>query len=138
MVKKEERLGVLLWFRFSRFYNRNMKLTNQNLRAVGISTAQFDCIAQIGLDKEITQQQLAEKLVVTKGNVTQLLAKLEQLGYITRTKTGREKHIALTEKGQACYHENVPKQEAFQQAQFDKLTRDEQKELLKLLKKLGE
>ncbi|MBC2205111.1 MarR family transcriptional regulator, partial [Listeria seeligeri] len=23
MVKKEERLGVLLWFRFSRFYNRN-------------------------------------------------------------------------------------------------------------------
>lgn len=100
MVKKEERLGVLLWFRFSRFYNRNMKLTNQNLRAVGISTAQFDCIAQIGLDKEITQQQLAEKLVVTKGNVTQLLAKLEQLGYITRTKTGREKHITLTEKGQ--------------------------------------
>ncbi|MCB2774091.1 MarR family transcriptional regulator, partial [Listeria monocytogenes] len=82
MVKKEERLGVLRWFRFSRFYNRNMKLTNKNLRAVGISTAQFDCIAQIGLDKEITQQQIADKLVVTNGNVTQLLAKLEQLGYI--------------------------------------------------------
>ncbi|WP_271006451.1 MarR family winged helix-turn-helix transcriptional regulator [Listeria seeligeri] len=138
MVKKEERLGVLLWFRFSRFYNRNMKLTNQNLRAAGISTAQFDCIAQIGLDGEITQQQLAEKLVVTKGNVTQLLAKLEEMGYITRTKAGREKHIVLTEKGKACYNENVPKQEAFQQNQFDKLTRKEQKVLLQLLKKLGE
>ncbi|MBC6297933.1 MarR family transcriptional regulator [Listeria sp. FSL L7-1517] len=138
MVKKEERLGVLLWFRLSRFYNQNMKLTNQNLRETGISTAQFDCIAQIGLKGEITQQQLAEKLVVTKGNVTQLLTKLEELDYIVRTKAGREKYITLTEKGRACYIENVPKQEAFQQSQFDKLSRKEQKVLLQLLKKLGE
>ncbi|WP_239256308.1 MarR family winged helix-turn-helix transcriptional regulator [Listeria ilorinensis] len=136
MVKAEQRLGVLLWFRLSRFYNRNMKKTNQNLKPSGLSTAQFDCIAQIGPNQELTQQELAEKLVVTKGNITQLLVKLEEIGLVQRTKNGREKYIGLTEKGKVCYREYVPMQEQFQSEQFGKLTRDEQKELLRLLKKL--
>ncbi|MBC2207936.1 MarR family winged helix-turn-helix transcriptional regulator [Listeria booriae] len=136
MVKKEQRLGVLLWFRISRFYNRNIKLTNQNLKKANLSMAQFDVIAQLGATEESTQKALADRLVVTKGNITQLLAKLEMQGLICRRKQGKEKYIALTELGRQCYAENVPAQEAFQQAQFDKLTRDEQKQLLELLKKL--
>ncbi|MBA3926403.1 MarR family transcriptional regulator [Listeria sp. FSL L7-1582] len=138
MVKKEQRLGVLLWFRLSRFYNRNIKLTNQNLKKANLSMAQFDVIAQIGLEGESTQKSLADRLVVTKGNITQLLVKLEEQGLICRRKQGKEKYIALTELGKACYLENVPAQEAFQQEQFGKLTRDEQKQLLSLLKKLDD
>ncbi|MBC1521578.1 winged helix-turn-helix transcriptional regulator [Listeria aquatica] len=136
MVKSEERLGILLWFRLSRFYNQNIKKTNQNLKEAGISTAMFDCIAQIGPGNKLTQQELGDKLVVTKGNITQLLVKLEKLELVKREKVGREKFIVLTEKGIACYQEFVPKQEAFQQEQFSRLSRPEQKELLRLLKKL--
>lgn len=137
-MRKEQRLGVLLWFRLSRFYNRNIKLTNKNLKDAGLSMAQFDVIAQIGIESESTQQALADRLVVTKGNIAQLLAKLEEQGLICRRKQGKEKYIALTESGKVCYLENVPAQEEFQQEQFDKLTRDEQKVLLSLLKKLDD
>ncbi|EUJ33833.1 hypothetical protein MFLO_01365 [Listeria floridensis FSL S10-1187] len=136
MVKSEERLGILLWFRLSRFYNLNIKKTNQNLKEAGISTAMFDCIAQIGLGNSLTQQALGDKLVVTKGNITQLLVKLENLGLVRREKIGREKFISLTESGEDYYKKYVPEQESFQQEQFSKLTRTEQKELLRLLKKL--
>ncbi|MBC1419170.1 MarR family winged helix-turn-helix transcriptional regulator [Listeria fleischmannii] len=137
MVKKDDRLGVVLWFRLSRFYNRNMKLTNQNFKEAGISMAMFDVLAQIGPDGKLTQQELGRKLVVTKGNITQLLVKLETQQYVRREKVGREKFIMLTKKGIACYNELVPKQEAFQREQFSNLTREEQKQLLDLLKKLN-
>ncbi len=137
MVKTDDRLGVILWFRISRFYNRNMKLTNQNFKEAGLSTAMFDCIAQIGPEGKLTQQELGKKLVVTKGNITQLLVKLETQNYVRREKVGREKFIMLTKKGITCYNELVPKQEAFQQDQFSNLTREEQKQLLDLLKKLN-
>ncbi|EUJ21782.1 MarR family transcriptional regulator [Listeria aquatica FSL S10-1188] len=32
MVKSEERLGILLWFRLSRFYNQNIKKNQSKLK----------------------------------------------------------------------------------------------------------
>ncbi|MDM5157162.1 MarR family transcriptional regulator [Bacillus sp. DX1.1] len=135
-MKTEERLGLLLWFRLSRFYNRSIRETNQHLRKWDLSAAQFDVLAQIGGQDRLTQQELGRKLFVTKGNITQLLNKMEQLDFIRREQEGHAKYLSLTEKGRALYEEVVPPQETFQAEQFCKLDRGEQKQLLELLRKL--
>jgi len=135
-MKTEERLGLLLWFRLSRFYNRSIRETNQHLKEWSLSAAQFDVLAQIGGHDRLTQQELGRKLFVTKGNITQLLNKMEQLDWIKREQEGTTKYLSLTEKGRVLYEEVVPPQETFQAEQFDKLNRNEQKQLLELLRKL--
>ncbi|WP_311764960.1 MarR family winged helix-turn-helix transcriptional regulator [Paenibacillus agricola] len=138
MTKKthDKRLGIVLWFRLSRFYNQSIRETNQHLKKWDISAAQFDIIAQVGAAGRIRQQDLADKLVVTKGNITQLLHKVELLGWIQREQDWKTKYVSLTKAGQALFDQIVPVQEHFQAAQFDKLTPSEQKQLLELLKKL--
>lgn len=101
-----------------------------------VSAAQFDVLAQVGGHDRLTQQELGNKLFVTKGNITQLLNKMEQLDWIRREQEGTTKYISLTEKGRALYEEIILPQERFQAEQFQNLNVEEQHQLLQLLKKL--
>lgn len=74
------RLGLLLWFRLAQFYNRSNQLSNQHLKKWNLSIAQFDLLVQVGVHQPISQQGLAEKLLVTKGNITQMVVKMESAG----------------------------------------------------------
>jgi DNA-binding MarR family transcriptional regulator len=130
------RLGLLLWFRIARFYNQSNRLSNQHVKKWGLTIAQFDLLVQVGANQPLSQQELAEKLLVTKGNITQMLGKMEKLGLIERKHEWRTKRITLTQKGEQIFEEVVPKQELFQALQFQALTKEEQKQLLFLLKKL--
>lgn len=136
LTKQDERRGILLWFRLSRFYNQSIRETNHHLKKWNMTAAQFDVLAQVGAAGRITQQELAEKLVVTKGNITQLIHKVEELGWIVREQDWKTKYVSLTEAGKALFDEVVPLQERFQAAQFGKLNTSEQKQLVALLKKL--
>jgi DNA-binding MarR family transcriptional regulator len=104
----------------------------------GLSVAQFDVIAQIGANQGLTQQELAQALLVTKGNVCQLLDRLEQRGLIERRPagTGRSNRLYLTKEGQRLYDVAVPAQEQMIATRFAALTDDEQQTLLHLLRKL--
>lgn len=133
---QEERLSLLLWFRLARFYHQSIRLSNQHLKEWDLSIAQFDLLVQIGAHQPLSQQELAEKLLVTKGNMTQMLVKMEKGGLIHRQQEWRTKLISLTEKGEQIFQTVVPIQEKFQASQFQGLDKDEQKQLLTLLKKL--
>ncbi|MBS4174697.1 MarR family transcriptional regulator [Bacillus sp. FJAT-49736] len=132
----KERLGLMIWFRLSRIYNKSIRESNQHLKEWNLSVAQFDVLVQIGSHKRLSQQELADKLLVTKGNITQLLSKLEDLGLIKREQEWKTKYLSLTKKGEDLFQEVVPKQEQFQASQFSKLTQDEKKQLLELLRKI--
>lgn len=136
MKNKSLRLELLIWFRLSRFYNHSIRLSNQHLKKWGLSAAQFDVLVQVGLNDKISQQELGEKLFVTKGNITQLLQKMESLDLVKREQEWKTKYLSLTEKGSDLFQEVVPLQEQFQASQFEKLEEDEKKELIRLLKKL--
>ncbi len=136
-TNKSKNLAVLLWFRLARFYLKNVRESNNQLKKWGLTTAQFDVIVHVGRNKRLTQQELADKLVVTKGNVTHLLKKMEELQWIKREVEWKNKYLSLTEIGQKMFEEIVPSQDEFQQAQFSKLTEEEQFQLLTLLRKLN-
>ncbi|NDI34679.1 MarR family winged helix-turn-helix transcriptional regulator [Chengkuizengella sediminis] len=135
---KEKRLGLILWIRFVRFVNKNSRQSNQFLNQWNLSTAQFDVLAQIGsyTHGRLTQQELAKRMLVTKGNVTLLLKKMEDVDLIIREQEWKNKYISLTKKGEQLYNEVVPQQEQLRANQFRGLNREEQKQLLYLLKKI--
>lgn len=130
------RVGVALWARVARLYARNMRLAAGRLRQWDLSVAQFDALAQVGAREGMTQQELAERLLVTQGNVTQLLDRLEGRGLIRRCPDGRIKRLVLTEAGRRLHDAVVPEQERFQAEQFASLARAEQHQLLTLLRML--
>ncbi|MGM0884637.1 MAG: MarR family winged helix-turn-helix transcriptional regulator [Bacillota bacterium] len=136
LSKRDERLGLMIWYRLSRVYNQNIRDTQQHLKKWNLSAAQFDMLAQVGAHDRLTQQQLADKLFVTKGNITQLLSKLEDLGWVKREQEWKTKYVSLTAKGRALFNDVVPVQEQFQASQYNGLNREEKKQLVDLLKKI--
>lgn len=134
--KQQLRLNLMLWFRLSRFYNQSIRESNIHLKEWNLTGSQFDILAQIGTNERLSQQELADKLFVTKGNITQLISKMEKNGLVKREQEWKTKYLSLTDKGLTLYHQVVPLQEQFQAAQFESLNQQEKKVLLELLRKI--
>jgi DNA-binding MarR family transcriptional regulator len=130
--------GVLAWLRLMRIFQKIDGASARHFQAwePKLSTAQFDVLAHIGAAEGITQQELAESLFVTKGNISQLLDRMERLELVKRCQEGRSNTLFLTEQGQRMFAELVPAQEALVASLFAPLSHDEQTQLLALLRKL--
>src|SRR6478752_7087481 len=105
---------VIAWMRLARVYTLIDRESASLLRQFDLSVAQFDVIAQVGAREGRTQQELADALLVTKGNITQLLDRLEERRLIERrTEPGRRgKMLYLTDSGWNLNRQAVPAQEA--------------------------
>ena len=136
MRTKETLESIVIWFKISKIYNENIKETNRLLKEYGLSSAQFDVLAQIGVGKEITQSELSEKLLATKGNISQLIVSMENKDYVRRRQEWKNKYVSLTPKGTEMYNELVPMVEAFQTETFGILDEEERQDLLTLLRKV--
>ena len=136
MRTKETLESIVIWFKISKIYNENIKESNRLLKEYGLSSAQFDVLAQIGVGKEITQSELSEKLLATKGNISQLIVSMENKDYVRRRQEWKNKYVSLTPKGTEMYNELVPMVEAFQTETFGILDEEERQDLLTLLRKV--
>lgn len=128
--------AVVAWLRLVRIVHQVDRAASEHLRCWNMSAAQYDVIAHVGAAEGITQQELADALLVTKGNVTQLLDRMEGCGWIERCQEGRTKRVYLTREGRKLFDEVVPAHEALIAEQFAALTLEEQTELLRLLRTL--
>lgn len=91
-------LGTLTWIRMMRFTTQSNQLSNEFLKRFDLTTAQFDVLIQIQTYAPITQSQLAEKVTVTQGGMSRMLARLEKEGLIERKQNWKTKAISLTAK----------------------------------------
>lgn len=73
-----------------------------------ISVAQFDLLPALGAREGITQQELAESLLVTKGNMFYHLVRMEERDLVTRRRDGRKKRLYLTVKDEVCWMRRYP------------------------------
>src|SRR6476469_9629109 len=94
-------LPVLAWLRLARVFQKVDQASEQHLRDFGLNTAQFDLLARIGAAEGVTQQEVANSLLVTKSNVCQLLDRLERAGWVERRPAGRANRLYLTAAGRA-------------------------------------
>src|SRR5690348_16420584 len=130
------RRGVTAWVRLARVFTKMDRAMVGDLRARNLSMAQFDVLAQVGGHEGLTQQELADRLLVTKGNVCQLLDRMTQSGLLVRRQEGRANRVFLTDAGRRLREEIVPEHEAVIERLFDALTLDEQRQLTTLMRKL--
>jgi DNA-binding MarR family transcriptional regulator len=130
------RPSVLGWLHLLRISHRVLQSAAGQLGSWELSNAQFDVLTQIGAAEGISQLDLAQRLFVTQGNVTQLLDKMEARSLIRRVPEGRTKRLYLTPAGRQLFDEVVPFHEDFVANQFCSLNSDEQRQLLRLLAKL--
>ena len=137
MREESTRRAVAIWLRILRLANTKNSLLGERLRARTLSPAQFDVIAQVGSADGLTQRDLAGRLVVTEGNITQLLDKLQKQGLVTRHAEGRCNRLGLTPEGRRLYEEVVPEQNRLIGEKFSVLSGKEQDELRRLLRKLS-
>lgn len=112
------------------------RVLGERLRLFGLNNAQFDVLAHVGAAEGITQQELADSLLVTKGNVAQLLDRAEESGLILRRRVGRTNRLFLTDEGRRLFAEVVPAHEALIDERLSVLSREEQQTLHELLRKL--
>src|SRR5438477_6077188 len=128
--------GLLAWMRLARVFQKVDRAATESLRFRQLSPAQVDVLAKVGSAEGISQQELANALLVTKGNVCQLLDKMEGSGLLERRPDGRVNRLFLTDQGRQVHDEVVPQHDALLAEQFSTLNEDEQRELLRLLRQL--
>jgi MarR family transcriptional regulator, 2-MHQ and catechol-resistance regulon repressor len=128
--------GLLAWLRLVRVFQKVDRVSSEALRCRQLSPAQLDVLAKVGSSEGISQQELAHALLVTKGNVCQLLDKMQGSGLLERRPDGRVNRLFLTEQGRRVHDEIVPKHDAMLVEQFSSLTDTEQRDLLRLLRQL--
>jgi DNA-binding MarR family transcriptional regulator len=127
---------VLAWLRILRVVQKVERDLAGQLKLWGLNNAQFDVLAHVGAVEGSTQQELADSLLVTKGNVTQLLDRMESRGLIERRPQGRTNRLFPTDEGRRTFAGVVPAHEALIDEQLSVLSKEEQKQLLELMRKL--
>ncbi|GAC1318172.1 MAG: MarR family transcriptional regulator [Chloroflexota bacterium] len=128
--------GLLAWLRLSRVFQKVDRAASDALRCRQLSPAQLDVLAKVASAEGISQQELANALLVTKGNVCQLLDKMEATGLLERRPDGRVNRLFLTEQGRQVHDDVVPRHDELMAQQFETLSADDQRELLRLLRQL--
>jgi len=130
------RPSVLAWLRLLRVTQKVERDLARQLKLWGLNNAQFDVLAHVGAAEGITQQELADSLLVTKGNVAQLLGRMERRGLIERRSQGRTNRLFLTDEGRRTFTEVVPAHEALIDDRLSVLSEEDQKQLFELLRRL--
>jgi DNA-binding MarR family transcriptional regulator len=117
-------LAVRVWFRFLRLESRLQVAVAERLREIGLSVPQCDVLTTLTEAEGISQQELAKRLYVTKGNISGLLDRLESAGLVERRSTAADRRqyaIYLTAPGRRAAEKAIAVQHALIAATLGKL-----------------
>jgi DNA-binding MarR family transcriptional regulator len=91
-----------VWFRLIRLEARMQAAVGERLREIGVSIPQCDVLTTLTEKEGVSQQELATRLYVTKGNISGLIDRLTEAGLVERRSiaSDRRQHaIYLTDAG---------------------------------------
>ena len=125
--------------------SRTLKLRiNNNVQHFGLTGQQSRIITFIGFrsaKEDVFQRTIEEEFHIRPSSVTSILKLLEKNGYIKRESVAsdaRLKKLVLTSTGQEVWEHIGEVIEREDEKVLNRLTKEEQKELFRLLKKLTE
>jgi DNA-binding MarR family transcriptional regulator len=148
--REQRRLPILLnpdelelrtWTQLMRTSSRMERRLEQALERHGLSIAQFDILATLGFEQGITQQDLAERLLVTKGNICGMIDRMEVNGWVERRPDPGDRRINrlfLTRQGKSKLGQALPQQDALLKQLMTVLNPAEIQSLYQFLDRLDE
>ncbi len=108
-----------------------------DVKAMGLTTTQFDVIATLGNQLPMTCKELGDKTLVTKGTLTGVLERLEAKGILERKlnpEDARSQMIGLTTAGKTLFEKVFPAHLQHLEKAFSKLSEKEFAEVTKSLR----
>lgn len=132
-------LGTGTWIRLMKAYNLLLREARSSLDG-RCTLPQFDVLAH--LEPEATglpQAELSRRLLVTAGNVTGLIDRMERLGWVKRVPDPEDRRVSrvqLTTAGKSAAGELIPQHSGDIEQVFNTLTDREKLQLRSLLDKV--
>ncbi len=136
MKRNPNNLAPQIWARIIRLVQRTGRETAEHLRAHDLTLPQLDVLTKIMSGSGVTQQQIADQLGTTKGNVSQVISRLETDGFVTRSADGASNRLSLTRAGRLVMLAVIPEHDAFITKRLAVLSADEQQQLFLLFEKI--
>src|ERR1700677_4225424 len=136
MNPKADDLAVRVWFRFLRLESRLQAAVAERLREIGLSVPQCDVLTTLTEREGLSQQALAERLYVTKGNISGLIDRLVAAGLVERRAIAADKRqhaIFLTASGRKAADDAIACQRRFVARTLGRLPADQLSTLERLL-----
>lgn len=125
MAETEAPDAMLVWFRFLRLGRRVTSGVAAELRALGLSIPQFDVLSTLTEREGLTQQELAARLYVTKGNVSGLIDRLVDAGLVERRPIPEDRRshaLHLTQQGRGLAHLGIDAQRTYVEKTLGRLS----------------
>ena len=136
---RSTRRTIIAWQRMTRSYQQVARREREVLAPFHLTTAQFDVLSHLSRTPGLSQQALAERLLVTKGNICGLIDRLEIARLVERRAVPNDRRayqLYLTEEGKKVFLEAAPALEQDLALIFSTLTEDELRSLSGLLSRL--
>ncbi|GEM44653.1 MarR family winged helix-turn-helix transcriptional regulator [Deinococcus cellulosilyticus] len=113
---------------------------NQHLLGHDLSLSQFSVLEALYHLGPLTQKQLGEKILKSKGNLTMVIDNLEKRGWAVRERSAKDRrniHVNITPEGHELIASILPGHVAGIERVFSVLTPEELNTLSGLCRKLG-
>ena len=139
-IRERPGAGVLSWLYMRRIIQKMERRLAAHFDQYDLTPAQFNVLAQLHRTPGIVQQELTDRLFVTKGNTVWLLNRLEQQGLVERRpcpEDGRAHQVYLTEQGANLAIRIVPEHEALVEQYMSVLSPTDQRSLRNALRILN-
>lgn len=114
-----------VWFRMIRLHQALYNEVASRLRITGLSVPQFDVLSTLTEREGMSQRELAERLYVTKGNVSGLIDRLVDAGLVERRSIPEDRRshaLYLTPEGARLARLGIGVQGKFMDDTLGKLT----------------
>lgn len=137
---REEEESLRLWISLARCYATFSRAVACKVAEYDLTAPQFGVLEALYHLGPLSLGELAEKLLVTGGNVTYVMDRLESQGLVVRERSGNDRRVVrahLTSKGRDTISGVFPGHVDFVRGLVESLDSDERNELRTLLKKLG-
>ena len=119
----------------SRFYRDFSAYTSRRLQELGLNFGALFLVLYVGRHPDCTQAQLTQALGLDWGYSQRSVAHLVEGGFMTREKSGRAYHLALSDKGQQAFSVSHQVFLDWDEQILAPLTGEERQQLLALLAK---
>jgi MarR family transcriptional regulator, 2-MHQ and catechol-resistance regulon repressor len=137
---KKTDLALSMWVKLVRAHDTFSHLTAANIRAFGLTPAQFGVVECLGHLGPMLVGDLTKKHLVSGGNMTVVVNNLEKEGIVERSVNKEDRrafYVRLTPKGMRLFKKIFIQHAKYIVKLASVLTDSEQADLGALLKKLG-
>ena len=133
--------GFAVWLKIAVLHARATHRLADLLRPHALTVAQHDALAHLYVDDGISQQALAQRLLVSKGNVTGLVNRLADQGLVERRddpEDRRARRITLTAAGRRTAEKALREQAKLVASMMSVLSDKDQETLRRLLDRMAQ